>query len=318
MARPVVEQLVKHGSTNAVLLFDGLDESPFLARKRGALQHFFNFFNSVRIPVVLTARTEFWNQRKDDLRETWGKVGEHKGGIRKHVRQVELIDWQIPQMTEFARRYSATLNHGASARIGHLIATLEDGAYATYYGDIPRRPLFLRMIVDTVASGDIHRLRRAELFLEWALLKVKRDIHEPQRWGTSGRGPIANETATRDTIELSFAALDMAARLMTERADDQLVLLPTCNLRALAELVPPLSTIADLTGLGLNSLLVPVETPPPQPLRLRFAHLLFQEFFLARYIAAHATEFHDIHVPTETAKFLNEMREEPGRIEDGA
>src|SRR5258706_9148166 len=161
-------------------------------------------------------------------------------------------------MTEFARRYSATLNHGASARIGHLIATLEDGAYATYYGDIPRRPLFLRMIVDTVASGDIHRLRRAELFLEWALLKVKRDIHEPQRWGTSGRGPIANETATRDTIELSFAALDMAARLMTERADDQLVLLPTCNLRALAELVPPLSTIADLTGLGLNSLLVPV------------------------------------------------------------
>jgi hypothetical protein len=71
--------------------------------------------------------------------------------------------------------------------------------------------------------------------------------------------------------------------------------------------VPALSAVSDYDGLVLNSLLVPVETAMPQPRRARFAHLLFQEFFLARYLAAHPEELGDLDLPKETRSFLEEM-----------
>jgi hypothetical protein len=309
IARPVLENLFKDANTNALLIFDGLDESPFLSRERGALQHFFNFFNNVRVPVVFTARTEFWNEKQKDLQLPFGKVGEHKGGPRKHVRRAELIDWGAAQMSELARRFRDTqTNEEARARIDALTATIDSGRYEEFYGDIPRRPLFLRMILDTVASHDVHRVRRAELFEEWAVLKVERDVLESQRWGTSGRPSIAGETSTRATVELSFAAMEAAARIMTSEHEGRLLLLPHCDARDITARVPMLGTIPDYDGLVLNSLLVPVETPRSRPQRVRFAHLLFHEFFLARHLAAHPEEIGALELPKETHAFLEELR----------
>lgn len=308
VARAVVDSLLKHGDTNALLIFDGLDESPFLTRERGALQHFFNFFNEVRVPVVLTARTEFWTRKYADLQQSYGKVGEHKGGIRKHVRRAELTDWNPPQMVELARRFRKTLSSDdAGARVDQLIRAIELDQYDELYGDIPRRPLFLRMILDTVAASDAHRVSRAELVEEWAVLKVTRDVLESQRWGTSGRPPIANETSVNATLELSFAAMEAAASIMTFTDEASLFLLPDCEAREIAARVPALSTVSEYLGLVLNSLLIPVQTQTARPQKVRFAHLLFQEFFLARYLAAHPEERHGLDLPKETQAFLLEL-----------
>jgi hypothetical protein len=306
IARPVVESLLKSPATNALLIFDGLDESPFLTRERGALQHFFNFFNEVRVPVVLTARTEFWTEKQADLQQSFGKVGSHKGGIRKYVRRAELVDWNPAQMIELAQRFRETLSGDeARGRLDDLIAAIHSGRYEEFYGDIPRRPLFLRMILDTVAARDVHRVRRAGLVEEWALLKVERDILESQRWGTSGRPPIAGETSTRATVEISFAAMEAAAWIMTSVHEGRIILLPSCDTQEIAARVPALSTVPEYDGLVLNSLLVPVETQISRPRRVRFAHLLFQEFFLARHLAAHP-ETLDADLPKETQAFFLE------------
>jgi hypothetical protein len=311
--RAVVDSLMKLPTTNALLIFDGLDESPFLTRERGALQHFFNFFNEVRVPVVLTARTEFWTDRQADLQQRFGKVGAHKGGIRKYVRRAELIEWNAAQMTELARRFQETLSdEEARRRLDELIVAIESGRYEEYYGDIPRRPLFLRMILDTVAAHDVHRVRRAALVEEWALLKVERDVLESQRWGTAGRPPIAGETSMRATVELSFGAMEAAAWTMTSAHEGRLLLLPSCEVQAIAAHVPALATVTDYDGLVLNSLLVPAETPIPKPRRVRFAHLLFQEFFLARYLAAHQGTVGALELPKETRAFLLEMTAQGG------
>lgn len=308
IARAVIDSLLKRADTNALLIIDGLDESPFLTRERGALQHFFNFFNEVRVPVVLTARTEFWTAKQSDLHEPYGRVGAHKGGIRKHVRRAELIDWEQPQMTELARRFKETITDSeARRRLDDLIAAIDADRYEEYYGDIPRRPLFLRMILDTVAANDVHHVRRAQLVEEWALLKAERDVIASQRWGTSGRPPIARETSTRATVELSFAAMEAAARLMMSVHEGRALLLPDCEAREVAMRVPPLSTVPEYDGLVLNSLLVPVVSRSSAPQRLRFAHLLFQEFFLARYLATHREEARDLELPKETGAFLLEM-----------
>lgn len=308
IARAVIDSLLKRADTNALLIFDGLDESPFLTRERGALQHFFNFFNEVRVPVVLTARTEFWIDKQSDLQQPFGSVGAHKGGIRKYIRRAELVDWNQPQMTELARRFKESVTDSdARRRLDDLIAAIESDRYEEYYGDIPRRPLFLRMILDTVAANDVHHVRRAQLVEEWALLKVERDVIASQRWGTSGRPPIARETSTRATVELSFTAMEAAARLMMTVHEGRTLLLPDCEAREVALRVPALSTVPEYDGLVLNSLLVPLVSRPSAPQRLRFAHLLFQEFFLARYLAAHREEARDLELPKETRAFLLEM-----------
>lgn len=308
IGRAVLDNLLKRSDTNALLIFDGLDESPFLTRERGALQHFFNFFNQVRVPVVLTARTEFWTDKQADLQEPFGKVGSHKGGIRKYVRRAELIDWNAAEMIELARRFRESLAGGEGrARIDELIDALASGRYEEFYGDIPRRPLFLRMILDTVAARDVHRVRRAELVEEWALLKVERDVLESRRWGTSGRPPIANEVSTRATIELSFAAMEAAASIMMTVHEGRVLLLTSCDAKDIAARVPALSAAPEFDGLVLSSLLVPVETQSSRPRRVRFAHLLFQEFFLARHLAAHPVARGTYELPKETAAFLQEM-----------
>lgn len=311
VARPVLENLFKDPTTNAVLLFDGLDESPFFARERGAFQHFFNFFNLLKVPVVFTARTEFWTTRKHDLEQRFGKVGEHKGGIRKHVRQIELREWDQPQMVALARRHRESLDGDAArARIDELIRLIESGSYATYYGDIPRRPLFLRMILETVSERDIHYVSRADLVEEWAMQKVARDVEESQRWGTSGRPPIAGETTKRDTIALAFQVMEAAAKAMFRYTGAAMYYLPDCEIQAIAEQVPSVAALSDYTGLVLNTLLVPVDNAVTQRPRVRFAHLLFQDYFLARYFMAHLEELQVVpFVPKETVLFLSDMQQ---------
>jgi hypothetical protein len=101
--------------------------------------------------------------------------------------------------------------------------------------------------------------------------------------------------------------MEAAAGVMTSVHEGRLLLLPDCDAREIAARVPALSAVPEYDGLVLNSLLVPVETQMPRPRRVRFAHLLFQEFFLARYLAAHPEALGNLDLPKETRAFLSEM-----------
>ena len=101
--------------------------------------------------------------------------------------------------------------------------------------------------------------------------------------------------------------MDAAAWLMTSIQEGRLLLLPTCESREIAAHVPALSLISDFDGLVLNSLLVPAEVRMPQPHRVRFAHLLFHEFFLARYLVTHPDVLGSLDLPKETRAFVQEM-----------
>ena len=71
LARPVVEYVFKKDEIGAVLVLDGLDESPFLARP-GGLQNLVNNLWELRVPVVLSMRTEFWEDKHQDFQASFG------------------------------------------------------------------------------------------------------------------------------------------------------------------------------------------------------------------------------------------------------
>lgn len=110
-------------------------------------------------------------------------------------------------------------------------------------------------------------------------------------------------------MAIAFAAMEVAAHLMTQvHQDGRLLLLPHCDLRAVTETLPALASSADLSGLILNSLLVPLDLRLSDTQHVRFSHQLFQEFFLARYLVKHPDEIPGaLRLPLETELFVREM-----------
>lgn len=313
VAQPVLELLLKDQETPMILMLDGLDESLYFSM-RGGLQTLFNQLAEVQIPVVLTARTEFWLDRLGDFKQSFGKIAQDLGhrGHTQTVRLIELRPWTRTEIEELTVRYLRTLRDEAQKRrVGTFLNVVRAGRYGELYGDIPERPLFLHLILETVAERDVHQTSIAKLLYEWIVVKILRDVQQPMQWGTIGRAPIVSETESMDAVvRLSCQAMMAAAAKMTEVKEGILQLLPVCAVDAVIASSDALKQIESPTGLFLNSLLVPLHGSPFKPLQVRFGHRAYQEFFLARYLHEHPTAFQGAVIPESVQTFLNSIRNE--------
>ena len=174
--------------------------------------------------------------------------------------------------------------------------------------DIPRRPLFLSWILQTVAENGVHAVTKRQLIEEFARLKVARDFTGPAIAGGQRMQIIEGADGLDASIDLAFAAMEAAAMAMTQIEGTELQLLPTCNLSDVVANEPDLQKVIDPTGLVLNTMLVPAGPRlAPRPLELKFAHRAFQEFFLARFIAKRPNDFTSINIPAEVAEWIGEI-----------
>lgn len=316
--KPVVEQVLKERKNPLVLIIDGLDESIYFSY-RGGLQWLFNHLREVLVPVILLARTEFWQAKLTDFTTSIGQVNQKGEERRRTVKLIELLPWTKRQIAELAKRYRDTLTESAKrARLDQLIETIQDGSYAKFYGTIPSRPLFLKFILDTVAERDVHHTGRAQLYYEWVRMKLARDVVNPMKWGSLGRAPIVGNTESVDaTIRLSFQAMMLAAFHMTARKDNVLELLPSCPIDDILLSNERLKGITDPTGLFLNSLLIPVSPSLVyEPLRIRFAHRAYQEFFLALYLREHPEIIEGMEIPDSIREHLLDLDNEGIQVEE--
>jgi len=310
LLRPVTEYILKDKDTPAVLILDGLDESIYFTR-RGGLQSLFNQLHDINIPIILTARSEFWTDRQSDFTTSFGVIGQKKRRNLKKIKLVELLPWENDQIITISKRYhDLQKDTDCKRRIQNFIEVVEKGNYGNLYGDIPRRPLFLKFILETVAEHDIHNTNKAVLLNEWAEMKIHRDISRPMKYGNIGREPILSDNESADaTIRLAFRAMMLAAKQMSLIDEGVLELLPSCSIDDVLLSDEQLKKINEPTGLFLNSLLVPLPTKNiHQSLMVRFSHRIYQEFFLSLYINKHPQEYRDITLPDNVMEFVNEIK----------
>ena len=304
-AQLVIDVFFAKDAGSYLLLIDGLDECAVL-ETRGGLQDLLNALRPVGSKIVLTVRKEFLESRTADFADSMGRLVSDRPHTRRHtaIRQVELLPWDDSAIAMLVKRFADTKSGLARQRLQKLANSVDTGGYRTFYGDIPRRPLFLRFILETVSERGVHTVTRAELFEEWAVMKIARDVRGPSLFG-GHRQTIANEASVDDTIELSFEAMSWAARMMVAINDGKLVLLGDCSASQLLSL-PQLRDKPSVEGLILNSLLVPIgPRRSPHPMQLRFAHRTYQEYFLARFLRAHPDTFHDVALPAEIAAWMS-------------
>jgi hypothetical protein len=313
LARPVIEYVFKQKEIDAVLVLDGLDESPFLARA-GGLQNLVNNLWDLRVPVVLSMRTEFWDDKLQDFEASVGDRAGHGEPRLRRIRKIELLEWRAEEMQAFLERFAASVEEQSGReRLRELAGSIEDGRFEEIYGDVPRRPLFLRMIAETVAATGLpgRQVGRARLMAEAARLKVRRDVTAPIRAGGVGRASILGRPMTlADTLELAWRAMVVAAAHMTRTADLSIELLLDCPFEDVRATVPRLQELDDPLPLFLHSLLRLSEPRTGyRPARVRFAHRAFQEFFLAWHLVTSGGAS-SLKVPESVASWMDDLLRE--------
>lgn len=310
VARAVFSKLLKQKETPLLMIVDGLDESVFFARK-GGLQHLFNLIKEdVAIPVVLTARSEYWHNKEVDFSTCFGPVSKKSPRKVREFRFIELQEWNEDAMLNLVRQVKQqTSEQGSLARIDRLEKLISSNQYGEFYGDIPKRPLFLRFIVETVLETDPHKVGRAQLFREWTCQKILRDLGNPKQFG-GRRIPILSEQNDRTTIEIAFIAMTNAAALMTRVEKGAIDLLPFCRLDRLSTSHPRLNNISDSLGVTLNSLLIPISTSLGEASQIGFAHRSFQEYFLARAINEKVIDVDEGIFSLAVQEWLKDLRSE--------
>lgn len=307
LIQPAAEKLLMDEKTPITLVIDGLDESPLLARAGGGAT-LFDIISVPRVPVVVTMRTEFWESRRLDIARSFGGRAppKQRGPRNQEVEIVELLAWDDAQIGGLI---DAVIGQGAEGgervNLEHLASLVESGEYQAYYGDIPRRPLFLTMLIDHVRSRGVCRTGRATLLLRWAEAKILRDVQ-------SGRIGITGSPEAPDaTTEIAIVAMGLAAVAMTSIEEGRLLIMPDCPLEPLLSEDPRIARLTDPAGLFLNSLLLPLPRQSKlQPRRIRFAHRAFQEFFLAANIARNSAAFRSTSLPAEIGAWIAAIEEE--------
>ena len=313
LIRPVLDQLLHDADTPVALAIDALDESAFLSQA-GRLTHLFNFLHRVRVPIVLSMRTEFWAGKSMELSSSMGQISTTQPRRYVTVSLVELLPWTPDEIgkaiTQFQRE---NLPEEERLNVMKLSDLVGSGGFPTVYGDIPTRPLFLRMILETAALRGVASpgVGLAQLFADWVRLKITRDVLAPLARG-DGRLPLdPDQDSMESTIEIAWELMEIAAREMTSIADDgDLELLDHCTVASLHEHRTSGAAI-DPTKLVVHSLLTLAR--PRQAGReaiIRFQHRAFQEFFLAASIVRSGPMVATAHLPESIVDWIESIKRE--------
>ncbi|HEY0771934.1 MAG TPA: hypothetical protein VGD31_16525 [Sphingobacteriaceae bacterium] len=306
-----VTYILRDSKNEIMLILDALDESIYFNRASG-IQDLWNQTGDVKVPVILLAREEFWEKKQIDFSTTFGKEVQRQDRTKiSRVNLMKLNDWQQPQIKQFTERYLKTLSASEAANIKELLEKIDNGEYEKIYGDIPKRPLFLNYILESVAYEGIRKKGKARLFFEWAEMKVRRDINNPLILGGKGRSPVlrGKELRENEIVQLSFKAMKIAATKMVLIENNSLELLPYCDIEKIKDEDIQFKQLLDSVSLFLHSLLEE-ERSTAEKQTIRFTHRTFQEFFLALYIRDNLKLFETIVLPSSIKEHLAEIQAE--------
>lgn len=312
LARTAAGAILDHEDSTIAFVIDGLDEAVAVTQP-GGMQQLFNHLRQVRGRIILTCRSELWNERRCDFAAAFGDISKNEQYKRQHVTVLRLLLWDDQRIVQLGMSYrDMQTDPEARRRIEDFIVSVQQGGYTQHFGDIPRRPLFLRCILETLVAQDLKGRSRAGLLREWAIVKIGRDFTNPIRAGGT-RSLIARDCASSDeSIELSFISMKAAACRMTEHVDGRIELASDCLFGDIVTASPRLSGL-DRTGLVHNSLLLPVSPVKTlsTELRVRFAHRAFQEYFLALSVSENPQCFDGASLPDSVTAWVKEIAECP-------
>jgi len=278
LASKLLNYLLGYNNNKTILLLDGLDEHEGLY-SLDLLKNFFNNLTDVKAKIIFSVRKEMWDERRGNFMLAMGKSAKYETLL--------LTEWTNDQILGYLDRYMQKSARFRDKNLQEFRLLVFEDNYEAYYGDVPKRPLFLEMIVSDIQEFGVRKRNMSELYINFFQNKFTID-----RTGTfsvfSTKRPLQKDEDSFKMMGLIFTALSRIARRMARGLDNE----KTIIMQNYIEEYEVASVLNDLGlmkthELVVNSVLIPSGVRKDENLTLRFAHKSFQEFFFARAIYLH-------------------------------
>ncbi|MEV7046163.1 AAA family ATPase [Amycolatopsis sp. NPDC051061] len=148
IAPRILDVMLTESDEGVRLVVDGLDEAPMTQRRSGLLE-LLRSLRKLGVPILVSARSEFWNARLGEVGMAMSERGENP--IRQYITTTEMRPWTADCMIHLIDR--SLRADGPDDHLAELRVLVEEERFEELYGDIPRRPLFLGMLIEDVAPG---------------------------------------------------------------------------------------------------------------------------------------------------------------------
>lgn len=283
------------------LIMDGLDECSYAYRSVG-LRYIFQVLKTLKSNVVITCRTEFFNERIFDIES-------NLSSIKKNIEIIRLTAWTNSDILG----YMGLMPQPLHARILWFQEMVVQNRYDEFFGDIPKRPLFLKMLLNDLVQGNDITNNISVLYANYFREKFKLDIS-----GYADRFPERPLNLPGGAISqfetISSLLADIAIMMVSIPEEGEPKLDEHIIERDIYRLLTQ-QDLKDIVEFLVHSVLVPIDKKYNQNFKLKFAHKSYQEFFTARYLFAclqsdrTLPEERNHLYPDTVIRFLNAMME---------
>lgn len=269
-------------SNNIILMFDGLDEHLQFYKLEG-LRTLFNSTSAFRASCIFSFRKSYWEERFEDFKFALAKSKVNKDFLF-------LIEWSDNEISNYIELFISKnknrLTINGVTRLRNLNQLVKDNCYSEYYGDIPKRPLFLDMILRDVVSGDIQKRNISELYFSYFLEKFDRDIlGQFEKFSPQREMPNYSIDFLKTVlIEIHESAAKSCIKNEGFGYGEDAVIENLIHEKDIRMRIIHFGLSNDMSKFLSISVLTPVSKRGNMNMKLKFVHKSFMEFFIARVL----------------------------------
>ncbi len=297
-------------SVNWILLIDGVDENPNSINPN-CISGLWGSIRDFGLPAVISVRSELVEARLAEFSETAPITA------IPQFEKMKLLEWPDELILEFVCEYARRKEASAPQSYLDFQTLVETGQYGEVYGDIPKRPLFLGMLVEDAWEGKEPEKELHRLYGSYFRKKFLLDRYSFAAGGVSTRASnIIDQLGADEACERLMLIMQMAAREMSfvDSVDNEhhwIAQRDNISERKLAEIgASQMLPVLRFEDILMHSLLQPGGRDHTTRERLlRFAHRSFQDWFLARDLTVNGLNDH-AEIPDAVLRFLKPMLED--------
>ncbi len=262
-----------------ILLYDGLDEYHISYTETG-LKQIFTCSTSFVCNSIFSVRKEFADERSGNFKTAL------EIRPKPEYNSINLIEWSNKEILTYIDKRKILIDNDNNALkyLADFENLIKINKYNEVYGDIPKRPLFLKMLCDDIISGNTQIKNIAQLYESYLTKKFVLD-REGSAFPSPSSRPLSISGDMYSVTDYIFELLAKIAWKMISINDYQAIYGESIDEKSIMSLINQEDKkIDDIIELLINSVLIPFDKRARRKFKAKFAHKSFQEYFVSYYL----------------------------------